>query len=51
MFFQKNYSRILGVVLCVGTIGAPASAQSVLAWWSQIIGSHSAPVSNGTLTA
>jgi hypothetical protein len=49
MFFQKNHSRILGVVLCVGTIGA--SAQSVLAWWSQIIGSHSAPVSNGTLTA
>jgi len=50
MTLQMFQARILGAALSVFAIAAPASAKDVVAWWSQIIGSDSAPDSAGTLT-
>jgi len=43
-------SDILFAALCISSVAVPASAQNVVAWWSQIMGSDTAPNNNGTLT-
>jgi hypothetical protein len=50
MNFLSKYTHVAIVVLGVCTINSPASAQNVVAWWSQINGSDTTPAPNGALT-